>query len=403
MIDPVRFKKLLVGLLKVLVVVELLGALADGFGGGGWSRFGTDCIIAGVLYVMWGRLAAMVAAKRAESLRRMEAAPQSIGMFDALVFSLLWTDRIYENIPHDRLRVIVISYTLIALGLVTAFVQIGTGLMPLVVSGTLVLGAVNLVTWVISLERGEKETLQTELKLARDVQMSLMPKSDPSLEGFDIAGVSLPAASVGGDLFDYARLGKGEKEFGISVFDVSGKGMKAAMAAVFTSGAYATESRHTSSPAAILTRLNRGVFAHSRRGHFVAFLLTAIDPERRVITFANAGQTRPLLKSGSTLTWLEPSGVRFPLGMQQDSTYDDRAVPLQRGDTLFMLTDGFTEAMNEQQEMFGTEMIEDVLRQPGMDALPARLIIDRLVTAVRNFAGSTPQHDDMTIVVVKSL
>jgi serine phosphatase RsbU (regulator of sigma subunit) len=403
MIDPVRFKKLLVGLLKVLVVVELLGALADGFGGGGWSRFGTDCIIAGVLYVMWGRLAAMVAAKRAESLRRMEAAPQSIGMFDALVFSLLWTDRIYENIPHDRLRVIVISYTLIALGLVTAFVQIGTGLMPLVVSGTLVLGAVNLVTWVISLERGEKETLQTELKLARDVQMSLMPKSDPSLEGFDIAGVSLPAASVGGDLFDYARLGKGEKEFGISVFDVSGKGMKAAMAAVFTSGAYATESRHTSSPAAILTRLNRGVFAHSRRGHFVAFLLTAIDPERRVITFANAGQTRPLLKSGSTLTWLEPSGVRFPLGMQQDSTYDDRAVPLQRGDTLFMLTDGFTEAMNEQQEMFGTDMIEDVLRQPGMDALPARLIIDRLVTAVRNFAGSTPQHDDMTIVVVKSL
>lgn len=403
MIDPVRFKKILVGLLMLLVLVELVGALAQGLGGRGWNRFGMDCIIAGVLYVMWGRLAAVVAQKRAESLRRMEAAPQSIGLFDALVFSLLWTDRIYGNIPHDRMRVIVISYTLIALGLVTAFVQIGSGLMPLVVSGALVLGAVNLVTWVISLERGEKESLQTELKLARDVQMSLMPKSDPSLEGFDIAGVSIPAANVGGDLFDYTRLGQAEKDFGISVCDVSGKGMKAAMAAVFTSGAYATETMHTSSPAAILTRLNRGVFAHSRRGHFVAFLLTAIDPERRVITFANAGQTRPLLKSGDALTWLEPSGVRFPLGMKQDSEYGERSIQLRKGDTLFMLTDGFTEAMNERQEMFGTEMIEDVLRQPGVDALPARLIIDRLVTAVRNFAGSIPQHDDMTIVVVKSL
>jgi serine phosphatase RsbU (regulator of sigma subunit) len=403
MIDPIRFKKILVLLLKILIIVELVGALAEGLKGGGWGRFGTDLLIAGILYVMWERITGVVSKRREEARRRMEAAPQSIGLFDALVFSLLWTDRIYANIPKDRLRVIVISYTLIALGIVAAFVKIGTGLMPLVVSGALVLGAVNLVTWVISLEREEKETLQTELKLARDVQMSLMPTSDPSLEGFDIAGISLPAANVGGDLFDYARLGEGEKAFGISVFDVSGKGMKAAMAAVFTSGAYATETRHTTSPAAILTRLNRGVFEHSRRGHFVAFLLTAIDPERRTITFANAGQTRPLLKSNGALTWLEPTGVRFPLGMQQDSAYDERSVQLARGDTLIMLTDGFTEAMNERQEMFGNEMIEDVLRQPGVDALTARMIIDRLVTAVRKFAGATPQHDDMTIVVVKSL
>lgn len=403
MIDPVRLKKILVLCLKILIVVELLGALTEGFQGGGWGRFGMDLVVAGVLYVMWERITSVVNQKKDEYRRKMEEAPQSIGVFDALVFSLLWTDRIYANVPRDRLRIIVISYTLIALGLVAAFVQIGHGLMPLVISGGLVLGAVNLVTWVISLEREEKETLQTELKLARDVQMSLMPKSDPALEGFEIAGVSIPAANVGGDLFDYALLGQGEKEFGISVFDVSGKGMKAAMAAVFTSGAYATETRHTSSPAAILTRLNRGVFAHSRRGHFVAFLLTAIDPERRTITFANAGQTRPLLKSNGTLTWLEPTGVHFPLGMKQDSEYDERSIQLNRGDTLFMLTDGFTEAMNEKQEMFGTEMIEDVLRQPGVDALPARKIIDRVVAGVRTFAGSTPQHDDMTMVVVKSL
>jgi sigma-B regulation protein RsbU (phosphoserine phosphatase) len=319
------------------------------------------------------------------------------------VFSLLWTDRIYENVPRDRLRLIVISYTLIALGLVAAFVKIGSGLMPLVVSGSLVLGAVNLVTWIISLERGEKESLQTELKLAHDVQVSLMPKSDPSVPGFDIAGTSVPAANVGGDLFDYSSLGVNGDVFGISVFDVSGKGMQAAMSAVFTSGAIAGETGKSASPATILTRLNKSIFAHSRRGHFVAFLLAALDAEKRMLTFANAGQTKPLLKSGVGLTWLDPSGVRFPLGMKEDSVYGERTVSLARGDLLFMLTDGFTEAMNNQQEVFGTERIEEVLRQPDIDALPARDIIDRLTVAVRGHAGEAPQHDDMTMVVVKVL
>ena len=181
MIDPVRFKKILAALLKVLVIVELIGAMGQGIAGKGWARFGVDLIVAGVLYVMWERLTAAVGERKEEFRRKIEGAPQDIRLLDALAFSLLSTDTIYENIPPDRLRLIVISYTLIALGLVAAFANIGPGLMPLVVSGALVLGAVNLVTWVISLERGAKESLQTELKLAQDVQMSLMPKEDPSL------------------------------------------------------------------------------------------------------------------------------------------------------------------------------------------------------------------------------
>jgi len=403
MIDPVRFKKILVQLLILLVVIELLGAFIEGVGGKGWGRFGVDLIVAGILYVMWERIRLVVAEKKDEFRRKMETAPQAVGLFDALVFSLLWTDIIYGNIPRDRIRLIVISYTLIALGVVAAYLQFGPGLMPLVVSGALVLGAVNLVTWVISLERGEKESLQTELKLAHDVQMSLMPKADPVLEGFDIAGISIPAADVGGDLFDYSQLGTEGRIFGVSVFDVSGKGMQAAMSAVFTCGAFAAEALHTSSPAAILTRLNRGIFAHSRRGHFVAFLLAGIDPERRVVTFANAGQTKPILISGGTLSWLDPSGLRFPLGMKEDSAYEERCVQLSGGDVLVLLTDGFTEAMNPRQEVFGDEGIEGVLRQKEIGGLPARAIIDRLTAAVQTHAGEAPQHDDMTVVVVKVL
>jgi serine phosphatase RsbU (regulator of sigma subunit) len=398
MIDPVKFKKILVTLLKILVVVELFSALA-----GARPRFGVDLVIAGILYLMWERLTTVVAQKKEESWRLMQSSPERAGLFNALVFSLLWTDRIYENVPPDRLRLIVISYTLIALGLVAAFIKIGSGMMPLVVSGALVLGAVNLVTWVISLERGEKETLQTELKLAHDVQISLMPKSAPSLPGYDIAGMSLPAANVGGDLYDYAHLGTNGGVFGISVFDVSGKGMQAAMSAVFTIGALAGEVGMSTSPAQILTRLNRSVFSHSRRGHFVAYLLGAIDTAAGTVRFANAGQTKPLLKSRSGLKWLDPPGVRFPLGMQEESAYEEMTVQLESGDVLFMLTDGFTEAMNPHEEMFGAEKVEDAVRGSAIDGLSAEKIIECLTTSVRSYAAGAPQHDDMTIVVVRVL
>ena len=403
MIDPVRFKKILVNLLKILVVVELVSAFSGGLGGHGWGRFGVDLVIAGILYLTWERLSVVVAQKKEESWKLMETSPERAGLFNALVFSLLWTDRIYENVPPDRLRLIVTSYTLIALGLVAAFVKIGSGLMPLVVSGALVLGAVNLVTWVISLERGEKETLQTELKLAHDVQVSLMPKSDPSLPGFEVAGISVPAANVGGDLFDYAQLGTNGGVFGISVFDVSGKGMQAAMSAVFTIGAIAGEVDKSASPAVVLTRLNKSIFSHSKRGHFVAFLMAALDTSRKTLTFANAGQTRPLLKSRGELSWLDPPGVRFPLGMQEDSTYEEKTVQLAPGDILFMLTDGFTEAMNTREELFGAERVEEVVRDAVIDGLTPGAIIGRLTAAVHTYAAGAPQHDDMTIVVVKVL
>ena len=265
------------------------------------------------------------------------------------------------------------------------------------------LGAVNLATWVISLERGEKESLQTELKLAHDVQLSLMPKADPVLPGFDIAGMSLPAANVGGDLFDYTPLGSQRKAFGVSVGDVSGKGMQAAMSAVFTSGALAAEALHAASPATILTRLNQGIYSHSRRGHFVAFLLAAFDAEKKVMTFANAGQTRPLLKSGATCAWLETAGVRFPLGMKEDSAYQEKVVQLHPGDVLFLLTDGFTEAMSESREVFGADRMEAVLCAPEAGACTARELVERATKAVEMHAGEAPQHDDMTIVVVKVL
>ena len=400
MIDPVRFKRLLVLLIKALIVLELASALFEGARGGSWNRFAIDMIAAGALYLAWGRITSLVRQQKESARAKIETSPHSVSLLDAIVFSLLWSDEIYTDIPADRRRLVVIAYTLIALGIVAAFVQIGPGLMPLVVTGTLVLGAVNLLSWVVAAERVERDALQTELRIAHEVQLSLMPREDPVVEGLDIAGLSLPAREVGGDLFEYASLDGIPGQLVVSVSDVSGKGMHAAMAAVFASGAFAGEVRRGGAPADILSRMNSAVRGHSRRGQFVAFLLAAVDARSRTLTFANAGQTRPLHRSGSTIEWLDAPGVHFPLGLQEGSRYEERAVKLKAGDLILLLTDGVTEAMDMHRELYGGERLEALLLGlPGEAS--AKEVLEAVRASVSEHAGTAPQHDDITIVAIR--
>lgn len=401
MIDPIRFRRILINLLKAVAVLELLGAFFQGTSGGGWHRLGADLLVAGILYLAWERLASGLDERKERYRRKITQTTQKISLRDAIVFSLLASDEIFSGIPEDRRRLVVTAYTLIALGLVAAFAKIGPGLMPLVVSGAILLGGVNLLAWIVSEEREVRESLETELKLAHDVQMSLMPREQPKIPGFDIAGMSTPAKEVGGDFYDYSTLGEENGPLGIAVLDVSGKGIQAAMSAVFTSGAYASETRLSTSPAAILTRLNRSVARHSQRGHFVAFLLVALDPSSGRFVYANAGQTRPMHISNGVLTTLNSVGVHFPLGMRADTAYEEQEMVLQPGDTVVMLTDGFTDAMNSGEEQFGIERIEQLLQDPSLAHASAQEIIARLSSEVGTFAGGTAQHDDMTIVVLK--
>jgi len=400
MIDPVRFKRLLILLIKVLIVLELISALFQGLGGGSWNRFAVDLIAAGGLYLAWGRITALVREQKESARAKMERAPHSVSVVDAFVFSLLWSDEIYTDIPADRRRLVVIAYTLIALGVVAAFVQIGPGLMPLVVTATLVLGAVNLLSWAVASERIERDALQTELRIAHEVQLSLMPRENPVVAGLDIAGFSLPAREVGGDLFEYATLDGRAGELAVSVSDVSGKGMHAAMAAVYTSGAFAGEVLRGGSPAEILRRMNGVVWRHSGRGQFVAFLLASVDAEARRLTFANAGQMRPLLRSGATVEWLEVPGVHFPLGLQEESPYQEQTLHLKQGDLVLLLTDGVTEAMDACRELYGNERLEALVRalDPETSAADA---IEAIRASVGEHAGTAPQHDDITLVAIR--
>jgi sigma-B regulation protein RsbU (phosphoserine phosphatase) len=403
MIDLVKLKRYALTAFKVLILFELLSALAQGLAGKGWTRLGSDLLIAGVLYVMWGRIQNLLVRKRNEYRKMMEISGESVKLWDALVFSLLWTDEIYGGVPKDRSRLVVIAYMLIGLGLLASFVEVGIGLMPLIVSGALVLAAVNLLAWVVSAERGAKESLATELQLARDVQVSLMPKKDPLVDGFDISGRSLPALEVGGDHFAYRVDPAPGGRLGISVFDVSGKGLQAAMSAVFTTGAYSGEAMNGRSPAEILSGLNKAIYANTKRGQFVAFLLASLEPGQKNLRFANAGSVRPLLASDGNVRWLEGTGVNFPLGMVSDAAYQDSEVSLQSGDALLFLTDGFTEAMNSGMEQFGAERLEAVVGALDIRNRSASQLIDAITAEVHSHMAGHPQHDDMTMVVVKVL
>ncbi len=401
-INPVKIRKFITTVIKLLIIFEFISAVGEGIQSNTWGRFGRDLILAGVIYIMWDRIKRFVLSKKDVYRLRMEQSGGEMKLWDALVFSLLWSDEIYADIPVDQRRLVVISYTLIAIGIGALFLSHDRDLFNLILSGSLVLAAVNLLAWVVSRERGEKDSLRTELKLAHDVQLSLMPKESPKVAGFDIAGLSIPAKEVGGDHFDYAFPGGDTSKFCISVFDVSGKGMQAAMSAVFTSGAFANEVQRMSSPAEILTRLNKAVYSHSKRGHFVAFLLAMIDIQERTLTFANAGQVKPLLKSGESLQWLDSNGVNFPLGMTQDSVYGERTVKLNSGDVLLLFTDGFTEAMNSSREQFGNEPIELLMKKVDSKRTPEE-VLNSITAEVQRFAGDAAQHDDMTMVVVRVL
>ena len=393
MIEPAKFKKILITIIKILIVVELISALSEGLRHGLWQRFTVDGIIAVVLYFTWDRLNIIVRTKKQEYRKKIETSPENIRLRDALIFSLLWSDEIYSDIPVDRQRLVVISYTLIALGLVAAFLEIGSGLMPLVIAGSLVLGAVNLLTWVVSLERSQKEAMEVELKLARDVQSSLLPTAPPSVPGYDIAGQTVPAKMIGGDYFDFIPLGD---KLVIAVADVSGKGLPASLLMANLQATLRSQIILDSPPAECVQRANKLLYHSTSPEKFVTLFYAVLDTGRNVLDFCNAGHTPPvLLYDHLPPRHLDTGGVI--LGIVEDAAYVHDAADLKPDSVLVICSDGITEAVNNEDEMFGEGRLVSIVEQHK--ALPANELLEKILSTVKSFAGEV--HDDMTLVVVK--
>ncbi len=249
----------------------------------------------------------------------------------------------------------------------------------------------------------ERVRLQKELEIAHRVQLGLLPKTNPIVPGFDIAGICIPALEVGGDYFDFVDLHEGN--LGIAVGDVSGKGIPAAIYMTLTKGILQSHAGEDPSPKHVLSKVNNLMYRTIERNWYVSMFYAVLDSRRRVLRFARAGHNPGIVfRTGeSQARLLQTAGIGLGLdsGEKFNRTLVEGELQMSPGDTLVLYTDGFTEAMNSDTEEFGEERFLDLLQ--GYKNSSASELVHHIIEAVREFAGEHPQHDDMTLVVLKTL
>jgi sigma-B regulation protein RsbU (phosphoserine phosphatase) len=244
----------------------------------------------------------------------------------------------------------------------------------------------------------EKQRIDEELALARRMQLSLLPNRSPQLENFAIAGINVPSEEVGGDYYDYIRLT--EKDLGIVVSDVAGKGIPAAfiMASLRASLRIEAGSRYAIST--ILSRVNDFLWEFIEPERFVTAFYGVLDGRARLLTYANAGHNPPiLLRQSGRLEYLTEGGLL--LGAFPSALYHEYRVAFKPGDLLVLYTDGLSEAENEAGEQFGPERIIQATKETAPKG--HRAVISGLLKAVRTHTGRPTLQDDITLMVIRCL
>ncbi|MCL4794692.1 MAG: SpoIIE family protein phosphatase [Bryobacteraceae bacterium] len=248
---------------------------------------------------------------------------------------------------------------------------------------------------LIELEQAER-VIQAELRQAAEIQRGLLPKSDPALAGFEIAGQSEPCRTVNGDYFDYLPM-PGQR-LAVVVGDVAGKGISAALLAAAIQARLHTISEEEMPVEQMVARLNRGMNRNMPGGRFVTMVVAVLDGERGSIRYTNAGHNRPLLVRASGATE-ELSEGGLLLGILPNAEYVGADIRMESGDVLVFFSDGVTEAANEADEDFGEARLMEVVREH--QDRPAAAIGAAIRDAVTRHLDGQPSLDDVTVVVVK--
>ena len=244
----------------------------------------------------------------------------------------------------------------------------------------------------------ERRHLEKELAIAREIQLSFLPKSDPVITGFDVAGTSRPHDQVGGDYYDFIRVS--ETRLGIAIADVAGKGIPAALLMAGFRMSLLAEIRNEFAIRAVMRKVNSLVFESTDRAKFVTAFYGLLDFRNRVFTFSNAGHNPPiLLRADGSIVNLVDGGVA--LGVLAEAHYEERPIAVRPGDVLVLYTDGVSEAVSPGGEQFGTKRIEESMQRRAKQS--AREILDGLVADVLEFTGEHGPDDDLTLVVLKAM
>ena len=241
----------------------------------------------------------------------------------------------------------------------------------------------------------EAKRLEHELEQARDTQMRLVPAEPLRLGPWEVAGRVTPARQVGGDSFDYFVIGG--RRLGLSIGDVSGKGMPAALL-MMTAQGYLRVFCNSDRPLPEKLRLlNQGVARSAQPGKFITLFYGELDPEEGLLRYVNAGHNYPLLlRSDGSLEPLVEGGL--VLGFGEDLEFAQGEVSMAPGDALLLYSDGVSEAMDLRGQEYGEDRLQEAWRRHG--TLPPRECIGKLMAEVEAFRAGAPQSDDITLVVL---
>jgi serine phosphatase RsbU (regulator of sigma subunit) len=245
----------------------------------------------------------------------------------------------------------------------------------------------------------EQERLNRDLQLAVEVQKRLFPDKPPASATMALAGMSLPARSVGGDYYDFLDLGG--QRIGIALADVAGKGVAAALImSVVQASLRILATEENLSLATLAARMNRYLHRSTGSNAYATFFYGQIDERTRQLRYVNAGHNPPcLLRCAADQSIEELPAGGTVIGLFPQSSYEESAVDLRPGDVLIAFTDGVPEAQNPQEEEFGEERLKDLLRRSAH--LPVAEIASTIASELKAWIDNAAQYDDLTFILVK--
>ena len=242
----------------------------------------------------------------------------------------------------------------------------------------------------------EKQRLEEELNLARQIQMGLLPKSCPRAEAFEFSAFMQPARQVGGDYYDFLQTDSGS--IGIAIADASGKGMPAALLMSMVHATLRAEVRSKLPPHALISNVNQLIYSSTTSEKFATMFYGELNPCERKLCYCNAGHNYPLVvHEDGRVEFLDKGGLI--LGAFPEAIYEAGEVALRKNDTLFFYSDGLTENFNSNDEEFGEERLLNLLVEHRF--LGAEELKQKVMQEVIDFSGGNSPYDDFTIVVLK--
>jgi len=244
----------------------------------------------------------------------------------------------------------------------------------------------------------ELERKRYELKMAHDIQQSFLPDVIPHLSGFELAAQNIPAKEVGGDFYDFIPISEGN--IGLTIADVSGKGVPAALFMALSRTIVRAKATRSSRVRDVIRDANSLIMADAKSGMFVTLFYAVLDVSERTLTYVCAGHNPPVIFKAKTGTLMRLNAKGIALGAIEDIELEERKIILDGGDIVVFYTDGVTEAINKNEEQFGEKRLITTIK--ANYELSANDMIEKIKAEVLAFCGDEPQFDDITLMALKA-